>query len=456
MSSPQNNGVLLNADVGVPFSEEAEKAVLGSIMIAPEAFIEVSGILSDSDDFYLIRHRVIYQAMETIQKRDDDMDYIVLADCLEASGDLDNMGGRSYLIELANSVGTSKHASVYATLVKRTAIRRRMMQATSDMHSLIQDETLDIDELRDRADSKWLNATSDITEHRGAWMSEAASKFFDELGRSMVGQSITGLETGLHDVDKLLCGLSPEQLIILAGRPGMGKSAAVDNIALHIAKKGIPVFYATSERSIEQVVRRMAAISTGINTVKIQNGTLSPSESSKLTEQTAQFAKLPIYFNDDPMPRPRDIYAQADWMIKRHGCKIILFDGMYRAKTGFDKIDNAESQHGKYGRIALELKTMARALRVPVLATHQLNRSLENRANKRPMMSDLRESGRIEEEADKIIFLYRDVVYNPATASPNGCDWILAKHRDGPTGFASTYFEDFCTRFSNTVIQNIE
>jgi replicative DNA helicase len=277
-------------------------------------------------------------------------------------------------------------------------------------------------------------------------MADVVSEVYDDIESAMTKRSvIAGLSSGLKDLDALTNGFGEGQLIIIAGRPAMGKSAAMDNIALANAKNDIPVFYATSERTKKEVVLRMAAIESGINSIKLSTGNVTQQEASRFTEAVGRIAKYPIYFDDAPMPRPRDVYAQADWMIKRHGCKLVVFDGMYRAKTGDEQID--KNEHRKYGTIALELKTLARALNIPVITTHQLSRDVEKRNDKRPMMSDLRESGRIEEEADKIVFLYRDEVYNPATESPSVCEWILSKHRNGATGTIISYYEKSITKF---------
>lgn len=442
-------------DIKLPYSQEAEEAVLGAIMIDPNALLEVSSILRDSSDFFLLSNRIVYMAMERVKARNDELDALTLADELERSNELESIGGRYKLLQLTDSVGTSLHASVYAQLVNRAATRRRMIEATDTMKRIALDETLNIDDVRSQSDTAWLRVTSEIANESGAWMKDVLSNVYDTIEAAMQNKRvIAGLSTGLRDLDNLLNGLGDGQLIVLAGRPGMGKSAAMDNIALANAKQGIPVFYATSERTKDEVVLRMAAIESGINSIKLSTGNISPQEAARFTETIGRIEKYPIYFDDNPMPRPRDIYAQADWLIKRHDCKLALFDGMYRAKTGDDVLDR--DNHKKYGTIAMELKTLARALKVPVLTSHQLSRNVEQRGDKRPMMSDLRESGRIEEEADKIIFLYRDEVYNPSTDFPNACDFILAKHRNGATGTITAYYEKTITKFSDGSVHRVD
>jgi replicative DNA helicase len=461
MASPTSpNGaktpkIAQKSEIQMPYSQEAEDAVLSSIMIDPTSILEVDSILKSPMDFFLLSNRIIYTAMQRIKTREDEIDPITLADELSRNGELEKIGGHMRLMKLHEALGTSVHASVYAQLVARAALRRRMVEATDKMRHLAFDEKLNIDEVRGQADNAWLSVTSDIAQDSGAWMAEVVSEVYDDIERAMVNKrTIAGLTTGLRDVDLVTNGLGEGQLIIIAGRPAMGKSAAMDNIALANAKQGIPVFYATSERAKKEVVLRMAAIESGINSIKLSTGKISPQEAARFTDAIGRIAKLPIYFDDAPMPRPRDIYAQADWMIKRFGCKLVLFDGMYRAKTGDENTD--KNEHKKYGTIALELKTMARALNVPVVTTHQLSRDVEKRQDKRPVMSDLRESGRIEEEADKILFLYRDEVYNEATQFPNACDWIMAKHRNGATGTVSTYYEKTITKFLDATVHHVD
>lgn len=441
-------------DIAIPFNQEAEVALLGCVMLDGGTLVEVSSILRDESDFYFIRHQLVYRAMLDVMQRDNTVDPIAISQRLEATGDIDTVGGLAFLLTLANEVPSITRTPIYAHIVKRMAIRRNMMVAADKMKKLAQSEDLDIESVRANCDSVWLNATSDVAENKGDWISEIISDVYDDVERATLTKEMAGISTGLRDVDALMRGFEPEQLIILAGRPGMGKSAAMDNIALNIAMNDIPVFFATSERSQKQVVRRMAAIYTGIPSMKLQDGNLSPQEAAQFTRAVGRIAKLPIYVDDNPMPRVRDIHAQADWMIRRHGCKVILFDGMYRAHTGISDIDR--NDHKKYGTIALELKTMARKLGVPVVTTHQLNRAVDARADKRPRMSDLRESGRIEEEADKIMFLYRDEYYNEATEFPNQADWILAKHREGSTGTVATHFNARLTKFSDATVTTID
>lgn len=430
-----------------PFSEEAETAVLGCIILDPDSFVAVSGIIRSADDFFLLRHNVVWQAMERLNRNMTPLDPITLADCLESSGDLANIGGLAYLINLANSIGTAMHAEVYAELVRNAAIRRQQLVALNAMCTLILDEELSLDEVREQTDAAWLAATSLVQDKRGAWMQEAMSDFYDEMNHRMAHRLSRGIPSGLRDLDQLLAGFAPETLTVLAGRPGMGKSALMDTIALNIAGSGIPIFYATSERSITQVLTRMSAMESGINTQKLKFARTSHQEGSQFMTAVGVLSNYPIYFDDDPMPTPQRLYATAKWLVERHGVQMILFDGMYRACTGNPRLDDGGNDHKKYGEIALQLKTLARRLHIPLLVTHQLNRNLENRSDKRPVLSDLRESGRIEEEADNVLFLYRDEVYNKATEFPNQADIIFSKHRDGPTGTVSLFFEKSLTKF---------
>lgn len=439
--------------IGSPFSQEAEEAVIGSVLLDPYCFLEVASQL-DARDFFMLRHSVIWQAIDRVYQDKMPIEMLTVADRLEASGDLETIGGRAYIVQLVNNTPTSIHASVYATMVKRTAIRRRMMVATDEMRKTAMDENLNIHDVQALCDAVWLKVASETTESQGAWISDVISELYDEVEQLIQHEkAFSGIATGLRDLDALMGGIEADTLTIVAARPGMGKSALMDNIALNMAQSGIPIFYATSERSRKQVVRRMASVVTGINSMKLKTGQLSPQEIARFTATVGTISELPIYIDDKPMPTPRDIFHQAKWMVERYGAKAILFDGMYRAKTGVNDFDR--DNHKKYGEIALQLKTISRSL-CPVVATHQLSRGVEQRQDKRPKMSDLRESGRIEEEADKILFLYRDSVYNEATAFPNQCDMILEKHRDGQTGTVSTYFEASCTKFSNATVHKVD
>jgi replicative DNA helicase len=446
-TKPQDSNAL------APFTEESEQATIGGVLLDPSQFLEVASLLT-ANDFFLLRHKLIWQAIERVHQDRLPLELITVSNVLEKTGDLVNIGGRGYLLQLTQYVGTAMHTPVYAELVKRTAIRRRMMVATDEMKKLAQDEKLNLTDVQNQADAIWLKVASETTENEGAWIGDIASQLYDEVEALMHNRkALAGLSTGLRDLDHLTNGIEPDTLWIIAARPGMGKSALMDNIALNLAFSGVPVFYATSERSKIQAVRRMASIITGINSKKFKDGQMSPQEAARFTDAIGQVSDLKIFFSDKPMPTPREIYHQAKWMVERHGAQTILFDGMYRARTGIDEFDRNE--HRKYGEIALQLKTISRQL-CPVVATHQLNRSVEQRQDKRPKMSDLRESGRIEEEADKILFLYRDEMYNAATEFPNQCEMLLEKHRDGATGVVSTHYEKTNTKFSNGTVHRVD
>ena len=442
----------------IPASLEAERATIGSVLLDGSTFYAVSAILSGATDFYLLRHQLIWAAIEHIKAQQSEIDFITVADALDKSGDLLTIGGRGYLLDLITETGMAMYSEVYAGLVKQTAVRRQMLVAADDIKRLAYDETLTLEDVQAQADDKLLSVTAESKIKRTAWMRDIVSELYDDVTLRMSSQDKTvGIPTHLKDLNRLMYGFETDTFTIVAGRPGMGKSALMDGFALHVAGElGIPVFYATSERSKKQVVQRMTSIVSGIQTHLFKSGKLSEQQASIFTEISGQIGDYPIIFDDNPQPSPREIFAQAKWAIQRHGVQLVLFDGMYRAKTGIKDIDNSSNDHKRYGRIALDLKTLSRELHVPVVATHQLSRGLEQRANKRPMMSDLRESGRIEEEADKILFLYRDSEYYPKTEFPNQCELILAKHREGAAGNCYVYFEAKNVRFSDASVHRVD
>lgn len=448
---------MIDNGLAAPASIESEEAALGSILLDPATFYDVAMVLTDVTDFYLLRHQVIWSAMQRLKQRKDEVDHITVAAELDASGDLQKIGGRSYLIELINKTGTAMYVEVYARMVSRTAIRRRLLAAADEIKRLAYDETLEIEEVEGQADEQLLSVTAAAKTSRTAYMSDVVSDMYDDVTRRMAqDDKAIGISTHLRDLNNLMYGFEKDTLTIVAGRPGMGKSAIMDGFALHVAGTlGIPVFYATSERSHDQVVKRMTSIISGIPTGRLKSGQLSPQEAARFTEVVGELDKYPIIFLDSPEPSPREIFSQARWAIQRHGVQLILFDGMYRSKTGIKDIDNGSNNNIRYGRIALQLKTMSRELHIPVVVTHQLSRAVEQRQNKRPIMSDLRESGNIEQEADKILFLYRDSEYNPKTEFPNQCELILAKHREGSTGICSVYFEARNVRFSDASVHRV-
>ena len=430
----------------VPYSQEAEEAVLGAILVSPNSFVDVASFL-DAEDFFLLRNAYIWRGLQRLSKRDEPVDYLTIIQEVKDMGFLDEVGGPAYITHLVNSAPTSTHAEVYGRLVERASIRRAMITASDKIKKRAFDEETPIEEVTRLAENDLLEVTGRSVERRGRFIGEAMSELWDTIDRQL-GHEITmlGVTTGLQCLDNLLDGYQDEDLIIVAGRPGMGKTAYTLLAALRVAQAGKIVAIFSVEMSEDECDRRMLAIESGINANKTRKPkTLSGPELSIITNVVGKLGALPIYIDDSPVLRPRDVEARCRWIQKTFGLDIVFIDGIYRMRPD----EKHESKVDAVGSIAHGLKDIARKLRIPVFATHQLSRAVEKRQEKRPVLSDLRDSGELEQEADVVIFLYRDVVYNEATQYPNTADFIVAKNRDGKTGVVSAYWEETVTRFSD-------
>lgn len=435
-----------------PFSQEAEEATIGAVLISGSLYADLAAFLT-ANDFYLTRHAHLWRAFEQLEKDKLVIDLMTVCETLRTSGKLDDIGGPAYLLQLVNSTPNSMHAEAYARLVQRTATRRKLLMATDKIRASAMDEGKNIDTVIAESEAAIFEAGNRHIERKGEWIDKPAERVWDAMLRLYKGKdSGTVIQTGFDNIDGILNGLDVEQLIILAARPGMGKTSLLLCIMLNLAKRGIPVGMFTMEMSTESLVRRFYSLLSGVNANKMRvAGGLTTDEVNRLRAAYEAFGELPIYITDEPSPTPRQVMTIAQRLVRSDGAKAIFIDGIYRMSPDYD---TKGDETAAYSQIAKALKTMARALRVPVMATHQLNRSLESRADKRPVLSDLRQSGRIEEEADVGMFLYRDIVYNSA-ADPHLTELIVAKQREGSVGTVPLHFEPTLTKFIDADIERV-
>lgn len=430
-----------------PFSQEAEEAVIGSILTSPDLFREL-GLWLTPADFYLTRHAVLWETFARLYKDGLPIDLTTLHEDLKQRGKLDDIGGPAYLIHLIGNTPNSMHADAYGMLVQRAATRRHLLIAADKIRDAAMNEGLSIHDVLHEAETAVLNASGRHIERRGEWIEQPVERIWQTLKRLYEGGTLdTALKTGYETIDGLLNGLEDERFYVLAARPGMGKTALMLNVALKMARAGIPVAVFTMEMSTDQLVHRLLAIMSGISTTrqKKRGGIATKEDADVFRKAKEELEKLPIHITDDPSPSPRTILTVAQGLVKRDGVQAIFVDGLYRMSPDHD---TRGDETAAYSQIARGLKTIARTLRKPIFSTHQLNRELEKRTDKKPILSDLRQSGRIEEEADTVLFLYRPVVYD-TTQDPTKALLIVAKNRDGDVGVAPLYFEAAVTRFSD-------
>lgn len=439
--------------LGAPFSQEAEVAVIGSILLDPAAYTTVSAFLN-AKDFYLLRHQYIWEAFARLSARGDEIDMIVLAEELENMGYLDDIGGRAYLVNLINQTGTAMYAEVYGRLVERTSIRRSLMATADEIKGLALDETLNIETVVAEAETKLFNVSESQIRREFVPMWEAVSAYYDQMEYMLQNRDATvGVPSGFRDLDTLLGGFQKSDLLIFAGRPGMGKTSWLLTTAMNTARMGARVAIFTMEMGVEQMVQRMVAMETGINVQKLRLANLTPHEASRFTEAVGRISNFFIFIDDTPALSPMEMRTKCRRLKHEHGLDLVVVDYMQLMNAG-GTYENNRVQEISY--ISRSLKELARELNVPMISAAQLSRAVEQRQDKRPVLSDLRESGSIEQDADIVMFLYRDEVYNDATEFPNQADVIVAKHRNGPTGTISLYFEKALTKFMDASVHRVD
>lgn len=586
-----------------PFSSEAEEAVLGAILSNSNAYFNVASFLK-ADDFFLLRHQRIWQAIQRIVERNEEFDYLTVSNELQDLGVLDEIGGPMYLLRLVNNTPTSIHADAYGRIVETASIRRRLLAAADEIKALALNAELDIEQVTEKAEAQLFNVTENQLRKDLVPMSEIIGDYFEHIEFLMQNQGqAMGLPTGFRDLDKLLGGLQKSDLLIFAGRPGMGKCVAAGtliptqtgllpieslkpnnvlgipdgeggvyyplqvgvltpdgmhetayfydsgiqptlrmttragysltgtyihpvlmlapngekvwkklcelqigdfvtvqpaysefyhdeitsvedsgmqhcydltvpdghafvangivnhntsfllSVALNAARfdKRIAIF--TMEMGREQIVQRLISMETGINMQRLRLGQLEPQEWSRFVEAAGRLSDLQIDIDDTPAITPAQMRAKCRRLAREKGVDLIIVDYLQLMNSG-GIYENNRVQEISY--ISRGLKELARELNVPLFSAAQLSRAVEQRQDKRPQLSDLRESGSIEQDSDIVIFLYRDEVYNEATEFPNQAEIIIAKHRNGPTDTVSLYFDKGITRFLDLAAHSID
>jgi replicative DNA helicase len=437
----------------IPFSQEAEEAVIGAVLVNPNAFLTIAAFLK-AEDFYLLRHAYIWQALLRLNERNEPIDYLTVIQELKDMGWLDEIGGPAYITQLVNSTPTSIHAEVYGHLVERAAIRRRLLAAADEIKGLALDEEKAVETVINEAETRLFAVTENQLKREFVPMQQAISDYFDRLEHLMHNQDTPlGLPTGFRDLDELLGGLQKSDLVIFAGRPGVGKTSFLLSVALNAARLGARIGIFTMEMGVEQITQRLVSMETGINSQKLRLGQLTPQEYSRFVEASSRMSGLSVFIDDTPALTPTQMRAKCRRLQHEFGIDLIILDYIQLMNAGTN-YENNRVQEVSY--ISRSLKELARELNVPLFSAAQLSRAVEQRQDKRPVLSDLRESGSLEQDSDVVMFLYRDAVYNEATEFPNQADVIVSKHRNGPTGTISLYFEKTVTKFMDGAVRRVD
>ena len=428
-----------------PQNLDAEMSLLGAILIDEEVLADISDKLN-AQDFYDKRHTLIFEAMMRLYERHRPVDLLTLSDQLTKKAELEIIGGSAYLTELTNYVPTAAHATTYAEMISQKAIRRRLIKASSDIAALGYDEEREISELLENAESQLFGVSDSSTKQDLVSLEQILTESFDrmeELHRG--GGKLRGIPTGWRDLDTMTAGLQQSDLIILAARPAMGKTTLVTNLAYNVATKAKKsVLFFSLEMSKEQLVDRMLADASGVDAWNIRTGNLSDDDFEKLSHAMGEMAEAPIFIDDTPGVTVLEMRTKARREAHNNPLGLIIIDYL-QLMQGSGRGDGNRVQ--EVSEISRGLKLIARELNVPVVALSQLSRSVETRTPQIPQLSDLRESGSIEQDADIVAFIYREAYYNPDTDRQNVTDLIIAKHRNGPTGKVELYFHPERLRF---------
>jgi len=430
-----------------PQNTEAEASLLGAVLIDTDAIVKIADTVS-KEDFYEDRHKRIYEAVLQLYEKHSPIDVLTLSDQLRGTGFLDMVGGASYLTELTNFVPTAAHVEQYAEIVSQKSLRRRLIKASQDIVGLGYDEAKNLQELIEEAETNLFEVSKRHIKQDVTSLETILSESFDRLDELHKDKGkIRGVPTGFKDLDNILAGLQRSDLFILAARPSMGKTALALNIAHNVAvKSGLPVLMFSLEMSKEQLVDRMLAMESGVDAWALRTGNLTDSDFEKIGQAMGTLSEAQIYIDDSPGITVSDLRTKSRREAHQRELGLIIVDYL-QLMSGGSRYGGESNRVQEISEISRGLKGIARELNVPLLALSQLSRSVENRSPQIPQLSDLRESGSIEQDADVVAFIYREEYYNPESDRKNVTDIFIKKHRNGPTGAVELYFDREKQRF---------
>ncbi|MFO7153895.1 MAG: replicative DNA helicase [Caldicoprobacter oshimai] len=429
-----------------PHNLEAEQSVLGSMLIDAEAVSVAAGSLK-AEDFYSEAHKEIFEAMLNLYDRGEPVDLVTVVEELRQRGTLEGVGGAAYISDLSVAVPSTANLKYYIQIVEEKSILRQLIAASNEIIRDSYEAQEELDIILDRAEKRIFEIsqrqTTNYFEPIKNILLETYAKI-EELSKKKGG--IIGLPTGFHEFDQKTSGLHPSDLILVAARPSMGKTSFVLNIAQYVAlRQKVPVAIFSLEMSKEQLVQRMLSSEANVELQKIRTGDLSEEDWLKLVRAAGPLSQAPIYIDDTGGLSVMEIRSKARRLKMEKGLGLLVIDYL-QLMSGRGRAENRQQEISEISR---SLKALARELKVPVIALSQLSRAPETRTQHRPMLSDLRESGAIEQDADLVVFIYRDEYYNPDTDKKNIAEIIIAKQRNGPTGTVELVWLGQYTKFAN-------
>ena len=419
----------------MPYSIEAEESLLGNIMLYPDAMRQCVDAGVTADDFYLDKHRQIYNLMHSMYENKEKVDTVSLSSRLKDFGVYDKIGGLEYLMQLANATISANNTGEYISIIRNKSLARKVIKVGEEISNDAYDSSVSVDEMLENVERKVTEVTRSKTSadfKTGEEIFGATIKHIQAIQEA--GTAITGVKTKFRDLDSKTAGFQKGDLIIVAARPSMGKTALALNLAMNSAEitpGAVAIF--SLEMPAEQVATRILAANSGVEIQKLRTGQLNDEDWSKVNEATQRLKQMNFFIDDTPGIKVSEMYAKARKLAQDEGLYMIVVDYIQLIQaTG-----KSDSRQQEVSEISRRLKAMARELNVPLIALSQLSRSVEARQDKRPMLSDLRESGALEQDADLVLFLYRDAYYNRDendNSNREDVELLIAKHRNGPTG----------------------
>jgi replicative DNA helicase len=428
-----------------PHNLEAEESVLGSVMLSPDA-ANIAFEKLHAEDFYKPAHQAIFEAVAALFDGNQAIDAVTVADRLRRTGELERVGGAGYLATLLDGVPTTSNVGYYAEIVAETATRRRLLRAGFMLGTFAMQTERRIEDVLDAAEAEVFRVAErqvgDGLAPVGPLLQSTLERI-EELGAR--GGEITGLPTGFRDLDRRLAGLQPANLVVIAARPSMGKTALALNIAQNVAEHDGTVAVFTLEMSREEVVQRLLSSMAGVDSHRLRTGQLTPDLWNRVVRETSRLYQMPFFVDDSSDLTVTSIRAKCRRLARKRGLALVVVDYLQLMQSHA----GSESRQQEIADISRSLKNLARELHIPVIAVSQLNRAVEARENKRPRLGDLRESGAIEQDADIVMFIYREEHYNPGSDQPGLAEVNIAKHRSGAVGTVQMNFAAEFARFRN-------
>ncbi len=433
----------------LPQNSDAEASLLGAVLIDGDALVKIADQINP-EDFFEAKHKHIYEAIQALYEKRSPIDVLTLSNQLKGDGYLEGVGGAAYLSELTNYVPTAAHVEQYADIVAQKAMRRRLIHTSQEITGLGFDESKQLKELIEEAESRLFEVSQQHVKQSIVSVETILADSFERLDDlHKDSNKIRGIPTSYRDLDDMLAGLQRSDLFILAARPSMGKTAFVLNLAHNIATKANEaVLLFSLEMSKEQLVDRLLSMESGVDAWALRTGKLTDNDFEKIGQAMGTLSEAPIYIDDTPGITVSDMRTKARREAHLHPIGLIIVDYL-QLMSGGSRFGSSDNRVQEISEISRGLKGVARELNVPLIALSQLSRSVDSRSPAIPVLSDLRDSGSIEQDADVVAFLYREDYYNPETDRANIMDVLIKKHRNGPTGGVELYFDREKQRISS-------